>query len=93
MKYLILYLLLLNLTGILFMRIDKGRARKQRFRISERRLFTAALAGGSIGIYTGMYLFRHKTKHRKFVIGIPLLIITQIAFLCMLISLFPDLLY
>lgn len=56
---------------------DKQRARKNLWRIPERTLLTAAVLGGSIGGLAGMYLFRHKTKHLKFTLGIPLILAIQ----------------
>ncbi|MCI8428936.1 MAG: DUF1294 domain-containing protein [Lachnospiraceae bacterium] len=74
---LLLYLLLLNLTGFLIMGIDKRRARRHMWRISEKTLFFTALLGGSVGTLAGMYAFRHKTRHWYFVIGMPLILILQ----------------
>ena len=71
------YLLLMNIVGLYVMYSDKRRAIKHRFRIPERTLFIVSLFGGSIGTWAGMYLFRHKTKHWYFVIGIPLIIFIQ----------------
>lgn len=79
MKYIFLYLLLINAAGFLLMLVDKQKARKNRWRIPERTLILTAVLGGSIGSLAGMYLFRHKTKHRKFTLGIPLILITQVA--------------
>lgn len=74
--YIILtYLLLVNIYGFIIMGIDKKRAQKKRRRISEKALFTSAIIGGSIGSYIGMQYFRHKTKHKSFTIGIPMIII------------------
>ena len=78
MKLLVGYLVLINLAGTLSMCIDKRHARKGRYRISERTLFTIAAAGGSIGSLLGMYIFHHKTRKRLFTIGIPLILLAQI---------------
>lgn len=59
---------------------DKKRAIKKQWRISEAALITIAIIGGSIGEYLGMQNFRHKTKHLKFKIGIPIIIMVQIIF-------------
>jgi uncharacterized membrane protein YsdA (DUF1294 family) len=56
---------------------DKNRAKKKLWRVPEAVLFTLALLGGSLGIWAGMYLGRHKTRHLKFVVGIPLILIVQ----------------
>lgn len=80
MKQLILlYLLIINAIGFLLMLVDKLKARKNLWRIPEATLMTAAALGGSIGAIAGMYTFRHKTKHLKFTLGIPLILIAQIA--------------
>lgn len=78
MKYLLIYLFIINALGFLLMRADKARAKKNRWRIPERTLMTVAALGGSLGSLMGMYLFRHKTRHQKFVWGIPLLLAGQI---------------
>ena len=72
------YLLLLNLAGFLSMGIDKRKAQKQKWRIPEKVLFLFAILGGSTGSLLGMYTFRHKTKHRQFVIGIPVILVLQL---------------
>ena len=77
MDYLLLYLLLINAAGLLFMRIDKRRAQKNQWRIPERTLMTIAVLGGGVGCLAGMYLFRHKTRHLKFTLGIPAILVLQ----------------
>ena len=77
MKFLYAYLLLINAAGLLLMLWDKGKAIKNRWRIPERTLMAAALLGGSIGCLAGMYLFRHKTRHLKFTVGIPVILALQ----------------
>jgi uncharacterized membrane protein YsdA (DUF1294 family) len=57
---------------------DKRAAKKSAWRIPEARLMSIALSGGCFGIYAGMMLFRHKTKHPKFSIGVPLIIVLYI---------------
>nr|WP_283246011.1 DUF1294 domain-containing protein [Bacillus suaedae] len=69
---------MINVIGFSVMGIDKQRAKKGQYRISERTLFLFALIGGSIGVFTGMNLFRHKTKKRSFSLGLPMIIIAQI---------------
>jgi uncharacterized membrane protein YsdA (DUF1294 family) len=61
------------------MGIDKQKAKRQSWRISEKTLFIVALIGGAIGVKTGMEIFRHKTHHKQFVYGIPAIIILQLA--------------
>lgn len=72
MRYLIPYLILMNALGLLLMYADKRRAKRKRWRIPERTLLLVAAFGGSLGSLMGMYLFRHKTRHRKFTVFIPL---------------------
>lgn len=74
---LMIYLILLNLAGFFLMGTDKRRARRHMWRIPEKTLFCTALLGGSAGTLAGMYVFRHKTKHWYFVIGMPLILILQ----------------
>ena len=59
------------------MKIDKSKAKQHLYRISEKVLFTVAIIGGSLGVWLGMYLFHHKTKHWYFVWGIPMIVIIQ----------------
>lgn len=77
-KYILIYLAILNVIGFLMMGIDKLKAKRHEFRIPEAALFMVAAFGGSIGSILGMYTFRHKTKHKSFVIGMPAILIVQI---------------
>lgn len=70
---LLLYLVIMNIAGFFMMGLDKRRAKRHEWRISEKTLFLCALLGGCLGSWAGMYAFRHKTKHWYFVIGMPLL--------------------
>ncbi len=72
------YLILINLIGVAVMGMDKAKAKKHAWRIPEKTLFFVSLIGGSVGTWAGMYLFRHKTKHWYFVIGMPAILILQI---------------
>ena len=83
MKYLILYFLIINALGFLLMLVDKHKARKNKWRIPEATLMGVVALGGSIGSLLGMYTVRHKTKHPKFTIGIPLILIVQLAAACL----------
>ncbi len=78
MKYLLIYLLAMNIIGFAIMGIDKSKAKKNKWRISEKTIFVIALLGGSIGVKMGMQQYRHKTQHKKFVYGIPSIIIIQL---------------
>lgn len=77
MKLLLYYLLLINAAGFLLMLVDKWKAKKNRWRVRESTLLLVAALGGSIGSLAGMYLFRHKTQHLKFTLGIPLILAAQ----------------
>ena len=77
MKLLLYYLLIVNAAGFLLMLVDKWRAKKNRWRVRESTLLIVAALGGSVGSLAGMYLFRHKTQHLKFTLGIPLILAAQ----------------
>ena len=79
-QILLIYFLIINVIGFFLMGIDKLRAKKQVWRVPEKTLFLIAVIGGSVGTNIGMYVFRHKTKHWYFVIGMPLILIAQVAF-------------
>ena len=81
MKILIIYLLIINALGFLLMLIDKFKAKKNLWRIPEKTLFIVALIGGSVGVLSGMYLVRHKTKHPQFTLGVPIILAIQIMIL------------
>ena len=84
---LLLYLATINAAG--FMLADKHKAKKKLWRISEATLMTVAAFGGSVGSLLGMYTVRHKTKHPKFTIGIPLLLALQIIAAIVVMAKFP----
>ncbi len=73
------YLILMNAGGLAIMLIDKKKACRGAWRIPEARLMLTAALGGSLGIWLGMYLFRHKTRHIKFILGIPAIVMLQLA--------------
>ena len=75
---LIYYLLLINAAAFILMLVDKFKARKNLWRIPEIVLMGSALLGGSVGALAGMYACRHKTRHLKFTLGIPLILALQI---------------
>ncbi len=79
--FLITYIIVINLIGFLLMGIDKRKAIRNRWRISERTLFLVALLFGCPGVLIGMYVFRHKTLHRSFRIGLPAILALQIILL------------
>ena len=77
--YSLYYLLVVNTLTFLLYGIDKYKAKKARWRISEATLLMMAVVGGSIGAWAGMRLWHHKTMHKKFKYGIPLIILLQVA--------------
>ena len=77
-KILLVYLVIINAAGFILMLTDKIKAKKNLWRIPEATLFLVAAVGGSIGSIAGMYTFRHKTKHIKFTLGMPLILAVQI---------------
>lgn len=79
MQYLWYYLLLINAAAFVLMLVDKQKARKNKWRIRESTLLLSAALGGSIGALAGMYVFRHKTKHLKFTLGVPAILLAQAA--------------
>lgn len=81
MKWILIYLIIMNLYGFLIMGVDKKRAIKHAWRVPEKVLFLSSILGGSIGTWAGMYVFRHKTKHWYFVLGMPLILFLQIGIL------------
>ena len=81
MKIFLLYLLTVNAAAFLLMLLDKYKAKHGLWRIRESTLMLWAALGGSVGALAGMYLVRHKTKHPKFTIGIPVLLVFQVLFL------------
>ena len=86
MKLLILYLLIINAAAFLLMLADKHKARKKLRRVPEATLLGTAAIGGSIGALMGMYLVRHKTKHLKFTVGIPVILALQIILLIFILA-------
>ena len=79
MEEIICFLLAINIATFLLYGIDKYKAKKNQWRISEATLLTMAAIGGSIGAWVGMRIWHHKTMHKKFKYGIPLIIIMQVA--------------
>lgn len=77
-QFILLYLLIINIFTFCIYGIDKRKAKKGKWRISEAILLLSAFAGGSVGALIAMYLFHHKTKHWKFKLGIPLFLFIHI---------------
>lgn len=72
-------LLTLNLLTFIIYGIDKFKAKKAKWRIPESTLLLLAVFGGSIGAWLGLQVWRHKTQHKKFYIGIPVIMAVQMA--------------
>lgn len=77
-EFLIIYLALINIVAAAVCIADKQKAIKQKRRISEKTLFILSATGGSFGMFIAMQLVRHKTKHLKFMLGIPAIMLVQI---------------
>ncbi|MGI8316836.1 DUF1294 domain-containing protein [Halobacillus mangrovi] len=76
--FIITYILLINLWLFTLMGMDKRRSRREKWRIKEKTLWTFAFLGGALGGWLGMIVFRHKTKHRSFKRGLPVLTIMHL---------------
>lgn len=83
---LLVYLLIINAVGFILMLVDKVKAKKNLWRIPEATLFLVAAIGGSVGSILGMYTFRHKTKHIKFIVGMPLILAAQIVIAILILT-------
>ena len=84
MSCLTYYLLAINAVAFIMYGIDKYKAKKAKFRISEATLLLLAVLGGSIGAWMGMKVWPHKTMHKKFKYGIPAILLIQIALMAYL---------
>ena len=83
---LLIYLLIINAAGFILMLVDKVKAKKNLWRIPEATLFLVAAIGGCVGSILGMYTFRHKTKHIKFIVGMPLILAAQIVIAILILT-------
>ena len=81
-----IYLVAMNVVTFFMYGIDKRKAKRSKWRISEATLLSLAVIGGSIGAWLGMRVWHHKTMHKKFQLGIPLIIVAQIALVIWIIS-------
>ena len=78
-----IYLIVINILGLVAVRYDKAQARAGTWRVSERNLLIVALIGGAAGVFLGMHLFRHKNKHLKFTVGVPAILFAELYLLSM----------
>ena len=85
MKYLLVYLIIVNALTLLFMLVDKVKAKRNLWRIPERTLLSLCALGGSLGGLLGMKLFRHKTLHLRFSVGIPVMLAVHVVILVFLV--------
>ena len=89
MNLLLVYLLIVNVVGLVLMIADKQAAKNKRRRIPQKHLLLTAFVGGSIGVYLGMHLAHHKTRHKKFSVGVPIILTIQIIAFCVLVRFVP----
>ncbi len=82
------YLLAINALAFVFMLVDKQKAKRDAWRIPEATLMGLAALGGSLGALAGMYVFRHKTRHIKFTLGVPLILAAQLGLAAAVLFLF-----
>ena len=81
----LIYTAVMSLIAFAAFGIDKYKAKTNRWRISEKTLFLLALLGGGVGAYVGMKVFHHKTRHKQFAIGLPLIMIIQLGLIAFLV--------
>ena len=85
-QFILIYLVAINVVTFFMYGIDKWKAKRSKWRISEATLLGLAVIGGSIGAWLGMRVWHHKTMHKKFQFGIPLIIVAQVAMIIWLTS-------
>ena len=85
--YIVLYLAFINVVAVLLCIIDKVKAKLNGWRISEKTLWVTSFIGGALGMYITMKLVRHKTQHKRFMIGLPIVILLQCALLVYILHL------
>ena len=78
-KILLYYLIAINVVTFFLYGIDKWKAKRAKWRIPEATLLMLAVMGGSIGAWLGMKVWHHKTLHKKFKYGLPLILMAQVA--------------
>lgn len=88
MKYLLIYLIIINALGLYLMLADKQKAKKGYWRISEKALIITAILGGSLGCMFGMCLAHHKTTRSKFAIGLPVIFVLQMVVALILLGIY-----
>ena len=88
MRYAFYYLILISLVAVFITVHDKRAAKKHKRRIPEKTLFVIALLGGAFAMYLTMLAVRHKTLHRRFMLGLPLITVLHIVCICLLLKYF-----
>lgn len=86
MKYFGWYLAAVNIVAFIMYGIDKGKAKRGAWRIPESTLIGVALLGGSFGAWAGMRYFHHKTRKKKFSVGVPLILVVEYGLLAWLLA-------
>ena len=92
LKYIYIYLAVISFIAIVVTIADKSKARRNKWRVPEAALLGISALGGSVAMLITMMIIRHKTKHVKFMLGIPLIIALQIAAVVVIILKFPNIL-
>ena len=82
LKITLIYMIFMSIIGCIFMAIDKSKAKRVAWRIPEKTLLGIAILGGGAGIWLGMQMFRHKTKHLQFKIGVPIITLLEFIAVC-----------
>ncbi len=77
-QFFIIYLVIINFLGFIIMGIDKLKAKRGSRRVPENTLFMFTILGGGVGTILGIYIFRHKTKKKKFTVGMPIILIIEV---------------
>ncbi len=91
-KYIYIYLAVISFIAIVVTIADKSKAKRHKWRVPEASLLGISALGGSVAMFITMLIIRHKTKHAKFMLGIPLIIALQIAAVVVIILKFPNIL-
>lgn len=86
-KLFIIYIIAINLLAVLLCVYDKQNAKRKKVRVPEKTLFAISFFGGAVFMYLTMMFIRHKTKHKRFMIGLPIIIILQFSLFFYLINL------
>ncbi|MBU8879656.1 DUF1294 domain-containing protein [Bacillus sp. FJAT-29790] len=86
-KVIIIFVIVMNIAGYYLMKADKNKAKKGHYRVSENTLWLVALLFGATGMTLGMKVFRHKTKHLQFKIGLPVLALIETGFIFYMLNL------